>query len=58
MVRGVGHIICDCMSGMTTDEIAEVTFFDFKELSGYFSTQRKQGMQSIINKIKSISKGN
>jgi sulfur transfer protein SufE len=43
---------------MTTDEIAEVTFFDFKELSGYFSTQRKQGMQSIINKIKSISKGN
>ena len=58
MVRGVGHIICDCMSGMTTDEIAEVTFFDFKELSGYFSTQRKQGMQSIINKIKSISKRN
>ncbi len=58
MVRGVGHIICECFSGMTTDEIAEVTFYDFKELSGYFSTQRKQGMQSIINKIKSISKGN
>ena len=58
MVRGVGHIIFECLSGMTTDEIAEVTFYDFKELSVYFSTQRKQGMQSIINKIKSISKGN
>ena len=58
MVRGVGHIICDCLSGMTTEEIAEVTFYDFKDLSAYFSTQRRQGMQSIINKIKSISKGN
>lgn len=58
MVRGVGHIICECLSGLTTDEIKEVTFFDFKDLSVYFSTQRRQGMQSIINKIKSISKGN
>jgi len=58
MVRGVGHIICECLSGLTTDEIKEVTFFDFKDLSVYFSTQRRQGMQSIINKIKSLSKGN
>jgi len=57
MVRGVGVIICNCLSGLTSDEIAEVTFYDFKELSVFFSTQRRQGMQAIINKIKSISKG-
>jgi cysteine desulfuration protein SufE len=58
MVRGVGQIICDCLSGLTSDEIAQVTYYDFKQLAVYFSTQRKQGMQAIINRIKSISKGN
>ena len=58
MVRGVGQMICDCLSGLTSDEIAQVTYYDFKQLAVYFSTQRKQGMQAIINRIKSISKGN
>tara|TARA_B110000858_G_C17609166_1_gene383669 strand:- start:49 stop:441 length:393 start_codon:yes stop_codon:yes gene_type:complete len=58
MVRGVGTIICKCLSGLTTDELTQVNFYDFRELSAFFSTQRRQGMQSIINKIKSISKGN
>lgn len=30
MVRGVGHIICECLSGLTTDEIKEVTFLTSK----------------------------
>ena len=57
MVKGVGSIVCKCMSGMTTDELAQVTFYDFKDIAKHFSQQRKQGIQAIINKCKAISRG-
>jgi len=57
MVRGIGSIIVECLSGMTTDELSAVTWADFEQLSRFFSQQRKQGMQAIINKCKQISRG-
>lgn len=58
MVKGVGSIICACLSGLTSEELDNIGFYDFKDLAKHFSQQRKQGMQAIINKCKHISKGN
>lgn len=58
MVRGLGIIICSCLSGLTAQELDQVGFYDFREIAKHFSQQRKQGMQAIINKCKHISRGN
>jgi len=57
MVKGIGSVVCRCLSGHTSAELENITFHDFKELAAYFSQQRRQGMQAIINKCKSISRG-
>ncbi len=57
MVKGIGNVLCRCMSGMTAEEIEQITFYDFRNLTQYFSQQRKQGMQAVINKCKQISRG-
>ena len=57
MVKGIGNVLCRCMSGMTAEEIDQITFYDFRDLTQYFSQQRKQGMQAVINKCKQISRG-
>lgn len=57
MVKGIGSVVCRCLSGHTADELENITFYDFKELASYFSQQRRQGMQAIINKCKLISRG-
>ena len=57
MVKGIGNVLCRCMSGMTAEEIEQITFYDFRDLTQYFSQQRKQGMQAVINKCKQISRG-
>ena len=58
MVKGIGVIICDCLNGMTTEELQNVVWLDFVPLTKFFSNQRRQGMQAIINKCKEISRGN
>lgn len=58
LVKGIGAIVAECMSGLTTEELADVGFYDFKDLVVFFSQQRKQGLQAIINKCKQISRGN
>lgn len=57
MVKGIGSVVCRCLSGHTAAELENITFYDFKELASYFSQQRRQGMQAIINKCKLISRG-
>ena len=57
MFKGIGNVLCRCMSGMTAEEIDQITFYDFRDLTQYFSQQRKQGMQAVINKCKQISRG-
>jgi cysteine desulfuration protein SufE len=57
MVKGIGSVVCRCLSGHTNEELENITFYDFKDLAMYFSQQRKQGMQAIINKCKLISRG-
>lgn len=57
MVKGLGSIVCKCISDHTTDEIQQMGFYDFRDMAKFFSQQRKQGMQAIINKCKQISRG-
>ena len=57
MVKGIGSIVCKCLSGHTTEELEQITFYDFKDIAKHFSQQRKQGIQAIINKCKLISRG-
>lgn len=57
MVKGIGSVICECLYGMTTEELEKVVWIDFVPLTKFFSQQRKQGMQAIINKCKQISRG-
>jgi len=57
IVNGIGNIMCDCMKGLSTPEIEALQWEDFAPLGRYFSQQRKQGMQAILNKCKKITRG-
>lgn len=55
MVKGLGKIVLDTYNGLTHQEIATITFHQFKPLASTLSTQRQRGLQAIINKIHKIS---
>ena len=57
IVNGIGNIICDCMQGLSTPEVESIQWEDLAPLGRYFSQQRKQGMQAILNKCKRIVRG-
>jgi len=54
-VKGVGAVICDCLSGLTTEELQEVKWQDFVPLTKFISQEKGKGMQAIINKCKRLS---
>ena len=56
IVNGIGNIICKCLNDLNTYEIENVSWEDLAPLGRYFSQQRKQGMQAILNKCKVITK--
>ena len=51
MVQGLGQIISDAYTGMTTDEVLETKFNAFVPLARLLTTQRQRGLQSVINHI-------
>lgn len=55
MVKGLGKIVLDTYNGLNKNQIAEITFHQFKPLASTLSTQRQRGLQAIINKIHKIS---
>jgi sulfur transfer protein SufE len=55
MVKGLGKIVLDTFNGLTKEQIASITFHQFKPLAATLSTQRQRGLQAIINKIHKIS---
>jgi len=55
MVKGLGKIVLDTFNGLTKEQIATITFHQFKPLAATLSTQRQRGLQAIINKIHKIS---
>lgn len=55
MVKGIGKIMLDTFNGLTSAEIQNITFHNFKPLAATLSTQRQRGMQAIINKIHQIT---
>jgi cysteine desulfuration protein SufE len=55
MVKGLGKIILDTYNGLNKEQIAAITFHQFKPLASTLSTQRQRGLQAIINKIHKIS---
>jgi len=56
MVRGVVYLVCDICSDMSLDELQQLNWQTLEPIGKYFTAQRKRGMQSMINKIKSITK--
>ena len=51
MVQGLGQIISDAYTGMTTNEVLETKFNAFVPLARLLTTQRQRGLQSVINHI-------
>ena len=51
MVQGLGQIVTDVFSGMSSSEVLETKFIDFHPLSRLLTTQRQRGLQSVINHI-------
>ena len=45
------------MQGLSTPEVESIQWEDLAPLGRYFSQQRKQGMQAILNKCKRIVRG-
>ncbi len=51
MVQGLGQIISDTYTGMTTNEVLETKFNAFVPLARLLTTQRQRGLQSVINHV-------
>lgn len=51
MVQGLGQIVIDTFSGMTSSEVLETKFNAFIPLARLLTTQRQRGLQSVINHI-------
>jgi len=51
MVQGLGQIVTDVFSGMSSSEVLETKFINFLPLSKLLTTQRQRGLQSVINNI-------
>tara|TARA_R110001592_G_scaffold1805_14_gene10932 strand:+ start:32894 stop:33283 length:390 start_codon:yes stop_codon:yes gene_type:complete len=51
MVQGLGQIVTDVFSGMSSSEVLETRFINFQPLSRLLTTQRQRGLQSVINNI-------
>ena len=51
MVQGLGQIISDTYTGMTTNEVLETKFNAFVPLARLLTTQRQRGLQSVINNV-------
>lgn len=58
MVRGIVYLICHICNELNERELDDVNWQMFSPLGKHFSTQRRKGMQSIINKIRAIIRGN
>ena len=51
MVQGLGQIVIDTFSGMTSSEVLDTKFINFQPLARLLTTQRQRGLQSVINHI-------
>ena len=51
MVQGLGQIVSDTYTGMTTNEVLETKFNAFVPLARLLTTQRQRGLQSVINHV-------
>lgn len=56
MVRGTVYLVCDICSEMTSEELQSLNWKSIEPVGKYFSAQRKRGMQSMINKIRAITR--
>lgn len=54
MVYGIGKIILDTFNNLSSAEIKQITYHDFKPVASVLSSQRQRGLQAIINKIHTI----
>lgn len=54
MVYGIGKIILDTFNNLSSTEIQQITYHDFKPVASVLSSQRQRGLQAIINKIHTI----
>jgi len=54
-VNGIGKILTDVYNGKTREEIMQVKFRDFDQVSKFLLFERKRSFQKFINRIYSIA---
>lgn len=52
---GVGKILQDVYNGMTTEQVAQTKYHDFKPIAQAMSVVRQRGLQMMINRIHTIA---
>lgn len=53
--NGIVYILCNTISGKTVDQVNQVEYNDYNFLGTNLSLSKKQGLQAMLNQIKSIA---
>jgi cysteine desulfuration protein SufE len=56
MVRGTVYLITAIANEMDIEQMQNISWQDIEPLARKFTAQRKRGMQSMLNKIRSVAK--
>ena len=56
-VQALGRIVTDTYSGLTAEQIQQITYHNFKPLASRFSIQRQRGLQAFINRVHTLTQG-
>lgn len=53
-VQALGRIVSDTFSGLTREQIQQITYHDFKPLAARLNIHRQRGLQAFINRVHSL----
>ena len=55
IVNGIVKILLDTLTGLTREEITQVQFYDFREISARLPIERQRTLQFILNKAHKLA---
>jgi cysteine desulfuration protein SufE len=56
LVKGITKLVCMAVNGSNTQEVLQIKFENFKQISSFLTSQRQKGLQAVINAVHTIVK--
>ena len=56
IAKGVVKILIDVITGLTVEELNNISFYDFRQLTRLLPTERQRTLQIILNKAHELTK--